>query len=360
MPNSSPLNPQILPTASAASPTTTIADIARHAGVGTATVDRVLNGRPGVNGETVQKVMQAVAELGEPTVLRGRPRLRDNFRFAYVLPTGNSLFFDQVERQIALIAGEFRHKHTTEVTYRFSTDDPAEFAANLAQVADCDGIALLAPDLPAIKLAINEKVRAGVHVVTLFSDVAGSMRAAYVGADNRAAGRTAGLLLARMAVPPRDTLLLLSQSTRLSAEIERRIGFVQVVEERFSELQVQRVPDIPADDKGACLALNAYLQNEIDPARIAGIYIVGSATAGIVAALSDYGLTQRIGLVAHDFTDLHQSLLISGELAYVLHQDIYYCVLTAARVLRGLCENVRGALNVVQTRVEILTAENLH
>ena len=341
-------------------PTSTIADIARHAGVGTATVDRVLNGRPGVNAETVQKVMQAVAALGEPTVMRGRPRLRDNFRFAYVLPAGDSQFFDQVERQIALTAGEFRHKHTTEVTYRFNTDDPADFAANLAQVSDCDGIALLAPDLPAIKLAINEKVRAGVHVVTLFSDVAGSMRAAYVGADNRAAGRTAGLLLARMAAPPRDTLLLLSQATRLSAEIERRIGFVQVIEERFGQLQVQRAPDIPPDDKGAYLVLKNYLQNEIEPARLAGIYIVGSATAGVVRALEELGLGYSQGLVAHDFTDLHQSLLISGELSYVLHQDIYYCVLTAARVLRGLCENVRGALNVVQTRVEILTAENLH
>jgi LacI family transcriptional regulator len=29
-------------------------------------------------------------------------------------------------------------------------------------------------------------------------------------------------------------------------------------------------------------------------------------------------------------------------------------------VLRALCENLRGALNVVQPRVEILTAENLH
>ena len=85
--------------------TTTIAEIARHAGVGTATVDRVLNGRSGVNAETVQKVMQSVAALGEPVVQRGRPRLRTDFRFAYVLPAGNSQFVDQVERQIALIAG---------------------------------------------------------------------------------------------------------------------------------------------------------------------------------------------------------------------------------------------------------------
>lgn len=341
-------------------PTSKIADIARLAGVGTATVDRVLNGRPGVNSETVQKVMQAVTALGEPAVVRGRPRLRDNFRFAYVLPAGDSQFFDQVERQIALIAADFRHKHTTEVTYRFNAEDPAEFAAGLAQVGDCDGIVLLAPDLPTVKLAINEQVRAGVHVVTLFSDVAGSMREVYVGADNRAAGRTAGLLLARMSAPPRDTLLLLSQATRFSSEIERRIGFSQVIEERFGQLLVQRSTDLPSDDEGAYQELKRFLQDEFDPVRLAGIYSVGSGTSGVVWALAELGLEHSQGLVAHDFTELHQSLLISGELAYVLHQDIYYCVLTAARVLRGLCENVRGSLNVVQPRVEILTAENLH
>lgn len=342
------------------SPASTIADIARLAGVGTATVDRVLNGRPGVNHETMQKVMQAVSTLGELTVVRGRPRQSNNFRFAYVLPIGDSQFFDQVERQIALTAGDFRHKHTTEVTYRFNADDPAEFAACLAQVADCDGIALLAPDLPAVKLAINEKVRSGVHIVSLFSDVAGSMREVYVGADNRAAGRTAGLLLARMSGAPRDTLLLLSQATRLSAEIERRIGFAQVIEERFPQLQVQRSPDLPPDDEGAYQVLKHFLRKETDPHRLAGIYSVGSGTAGIARALGELGLDYAHGLVAHDFTELHRSLLISGELSYVLHQDIHYCVLTAARVLRALCENVRGALNVVQPRVEILTAENLH
>ena len=237
---------------------------------------------------------------------------------------------------------------------------PPSLRPGWPQVGDCDGIALLAPDVPAVKLAINEKVRAGVHVVTLFSDVAGSMREVFVGADNRAAGRTAGLLLARMAVPPRDTMLLLSQATRLSAEIERRIGFAQVIEEQFGGLQVVRSPDLPPDDEGAYRVLKDFLQNETDPARLAGIYSVGSGTAGVVWALADMGLEHSQGLVAHDFTELHRSLLISGELAYVLHQDNHYCVLSAARVLRGLCENVRGALNVVQPRVEILTAENLH
>lgn len=339
----------------------TIADIARQAGVGTATVDRVLNERAGVNAETTQKVMAAVKALGEPPVLRGRPRKREGFRFAYVLPEGSSPFFDQVERQIAQAAGEFRHQHITEVTYRLPVADPAQFATGLADLRDCDGIALLAPDLPAVKLAVNDHVRSGVHVVNLFSDVAGSMRAAYVGVDNRAAGRTAGLLLGRMAgTPARDTLLLLSQATRLSAEIERRVGFAQVIEERFGKLRVVRVPDLPTDDAGVHDQFKRYLQQDMDVARLAGIYCVGTGSAGVVQALRELGLAQSQGLVAHDFTETHQALLSSGEMAYVLQQDIHYCVLAAARALRGLCVNVRGALSVVQPRIEILTAENLH
>ena len=38
-------------------PIATVADIAARAGVGTATVDRVLNNRPGVNPETQKRVL---------------------------------------------------------------------------------------------------------------------------------------------------------------------------------------------------------------------------------------------------------------------------------------------------------------
>lgn len=338
----------------------TIAAIAARAGVGTATVDRVLNGRPGVNAETMQRVLQVVAEMGSPP-LRGRPRTAPNFRFVFVLPADPSPFIELIERQIAQAAGDFRHQHITEITQRFETTDPEQFAAQVAGLTDCEGVALMAPDLPAVKLAINELVRAGVHVVTLCSDVAGSMRETHIGADNRAAGRTAGLLLGRMAgAAGRDTLLLSSQATRLSAEIDRRIGFAQVLEERFPRLKLLRTPDLPADDDGAQRALQRAFKKDIDVARVAGIYNVGSGSAGVVRALQAAGLADSVAAVAHDFTDAHRSLLGSGALSYVLHQDLHYCVLTAARVLRALCENVRGALSVVQPRIEILTAENLY
>lgn len=345
-----------------ASSSITIPDIARRARVGTATVDRVLNGRTGVNAETTKKVMQAVADLGTPTVARGRPRKHQNLRFAYVLPAGQAKFVDMVERKIAQQAGEFRHQNITEVTYCFNAADPESFARELMRIEDCEGIALLAPDLPAVKQAINEKVRAGVHVVTLLSDVAGSMREVYVGPDNRAAGRTAGLLLARMASEPsRNTLLLLSHATRLSSEIERRIGFSQIIEEDFAKLRVVRSPDLPLDDEGTYQALMQYLKTTLDVTSLVGIYSSGGAgTTGVVRALEELGIQRHQGIVVHDLTDTHQSLLGHGDLAYVLDQDNQYCISTAARVLRGLCENVRGALQVVKPRIEILTAENYH
>jgi LacI family transcriptional regulator len=160
----------------------------------------------------------------------------------------------------------------------------------------------------------------------------------------------------------RDTLLLSSQATRLSAEIERGIGFAQVIEERFPRLRTVRTPDLPADDDGARETLHRFLTSEIDASRVAGIYNVGSGSAGTAGAFDSAfdAATTSLGVVAHDFSDEHRALLAAGGLSYVLHQDIHYCVLTAARVLRALCENVRGALNVVQPRIEILTAENLH
>ena len=116
--------------------TPTIADIARLAGVGTATVDRVLNRRPGVNAETVERVLQVVATLGA-TPQPGRPRRGENFRFAYVLPEEASPFIGLIDRQIAQSAGDFRHQHITEITHRLDARDPVHFASELAALGGC-------------------------------------------------------------------------------------------------------------------------------------------------------------------------------------------------------------------------------
>jgi len=339
----------------------TIPQIAEAAGVSTATVDRVLNNRPGVNPTTVHKVREAMASLGASAPMRGRPRSTSNYRFAFVLPATRRGFFDQVDRVIAQAAGDFRHQHITEITHRVPVSDANVCAAELLKLADLDGIALLAPDVPQVKLAINELVRAGVHVVTLFSDVPGSMRESAMGTDNRAAGRTAGLLLGRSM--PREQAVscaLFSPATRYAAEIDRRIGFQQVLEERFPRVQVRRLFELPESEDEAFEYARAMLARDGEVrAPLAGIYNVGPGSFGIARAMTEHGYGHELTFITHDLLEVHRSMLISGTLGYVLHQDVYYTVTAAARVLRALCDGVRGALAAGNPRVEILTDENL-
>ena len=221
----------------------------------------------------------------------------------------------------------------------------------------------MAPDLPPVKLAINELVRAGVHVVTLFSDVAGSMRETHIGADNRAAGRTAGLLLGahgRRGSARHAAAVLAGDAPvgRDRAAHRLRAGDRRALPEAA---RCSARPTCRADDAGACARAAALLRRRTSTRRVAGIYNVGSGSAGVARALESAGPDRQRRRSSRTTSPTRTARCSAASgLAYVLHQDIHYCMLTAARVLRALCENVRGALNVVQPRIEILTAENLH
>lgn len=337
----------------------TITQIAEAAGVSTATVDRVLNGRPGVNPDTVQKVRTAMQSMGAGVPTRGRPRTSQNYRFGFVLPAERLGFADRVDRVIAQAAGDFRHQHITELTQRLPADNPAEFAEALAQMSDFDSLAVMAPDVPAVKLAINDLVRAGVHVVTLFSDVPGSMRAAFAGADNRAAGRTAALLLGRSLGPDPGARAvgLFATESRFAAEVDRQIGFAHALRERHPEVVLRSVMDLPVDEDEAFEHVRGVVAELETP--LAAAYVAGPGTAGVLRALKAAGYGSGLTVAVHELLEAHRSMLVSGQVTYVLHQDVHYAVLSATRMMRALCEAVRGALSVGSPRVEIMTAENL-
>ncbi len=85
----------------------TVSDIARTAGVSSATVDRVLNNREGVRERTREIVLEAARNLGYlpgGAPLSANPA--DRIKLDFVLPAGTNTFIanlrDQIVRQAAL------------------------------------------------------------------------------------------------------------------------------------------------------------------------------------------------------------------------------------------------------------------
>ena len=79
----------------------TTKDLARAAGVSLATVDRVLNDRPGVRAGTIERVNQAIRELGfvRDISAANLARKRD-YRFLFVLPDTEGRFMSGVVGRI--------------------------------------------------------------------------------------------------------------------------------------------------------------------------------------------------------------------------------------------------------------------
>ena len=90
-------------------PRARLADIARLAGVSSATADRVINHRPGVRTATMHRVLKVAAEMGYLPASDLMASLRPKpMQLVFLLPTGTNRYFrllanyiDYAEEQLA-------------------------------------------------------------------------------------------------------------------------------------------------------------------------------------------------------------------------------------------------------------------
>jgi LacI family transcriptional regulator len=331
--------------------------IARRAGVSVATVDRVLRDDLAVRPETAERVHLALANLRDDRASRGRPAKATSFRIAFVLPQINSRFLDHVERDIALSASFFREHRITSSFYRCDFAVQRDTASFSEQAIAYDAVVLAPLDYPWVAHFIDELSSAGVPVVTVFSDLPGSGRAAYVGVDNRIAGRTAGLLMGLFLGARIGTVAVLSGSSRLHDQLERRTGFSQVLEEDFRNLRWVAEPDFTEDDDGAGLALQGLVARHTD---LVGVYVTGGGIAGIASALQESGNKERVVLIGHGCTAQTRAQLAERAIDVILDQDVRGIVHWAGLAALNFLNDVRGALAIPTPETRIYLRENAH
>jgi LacI family transcriptional regulator len=336
----------------------TIQDVALKAGVSVATIDRVLNRRPGVRPVTVERVESAIRELNyQPDRIAARLARNRDYRFWFVLPTTAGEFMQRIAVEVDAMAVRMAPERVTIMSRKVDVFDGQLLAQTLDQLADdADGIAVVALDHPAVRESINALVERGVAVVTIVSDVPGSKRSHYAGIDNTAAGRTAAGLMGRFLRGLKGKVGLFAGSLALRDHIERQFGFEQVMAHEYPQFHILPVRE-SRDDKSRSEELLRQLLTE--HSDLLGIYNVGGGTAGIVAGLETSPRAKDIVFIAHEITEGSRRALIRGTIDVIINQDAGHEVRSAVRVLLSKVDDAPLIEAQEKIRIDVFMRDNL-
>lgn len=337
----------------------TVNDIAREAGVSLATVDRVLNARPGVRDKTVKAVNEAIARLGYVRDLAAANLARSrSYRMAVLLPDTESQFVHSLALALAEAAQLAASSRMEVHLHRFPAEDPHALAALMGGLAGHGyaGVALMAPETPILRDAVRALRGRGLPVVALASDLPNTGRDHFVGTDNRAAGRTAGVLMGRFLGAQRGQVLVLGSSLLARDMVERRRGFDEVMLRDFPLLEA--LPSLESHGSSALLR-RVVAECLANAPQIRGVYAMGEGHRALTQALHDLGLSGRLTVICHELTPHARRALELGEITAVITQNLGHLARSTLRVLRAKADNLPLDVGQEQIRIEIVLRENL-
>jgi len=334
-----------------------IDDVARLSGVSTATVDRVLNQRSGVRAITVQRVLKAANELGYLMDGALPAQALKPWRLAFLLPAGTNRYLALLGRLIGASQDQLASFNMRARVEHIESFKPELLAHELKRVGrEVDGIAFMAIEHPAVRDAVDALAERGVPTVTLISDIANTRRVAYVGLDNRSAGRTAGYLIARFIGPRPAKVAMIAGSLSYRAHEEREIGFLHFFEEMFPQIEVVGLREGHDD------AAKNYRQTKMLLAQhptLAGIYNIGGGADGIGRALKEAGRARDVVFVGHGLSPDTRAMLIDGTMDAVITQNPQTSLMDCVAIFANLRAGRPAVEGASRPRMEIILRENL-
>lgn len=337
----------------------TTKDLAKEAGVSLATVDRVLNGRPGVRQTTVASVNAAIEKIGfirnQSAANLARSR---TYRFEFLLPRRGDEFLASVIDRISETKAAFLSESVQIGHRRVLENDPHQISniLSLIEPDDIDGVAIMAPESPQVRDATIRLETRGVHVVHFVSGQHDLRPFDFVGVDNHAAGATAGRLIGRFTGGKRGKVLVVSETMNALDSVERRLGFDAVLTADYGQLAALPTLETHGDpDRTRLVIRNAYTHHD----DIIAAYVLSSEARPAleaIAALSDP--TAQV-IIAHERTPFTEKGLRDGTLDAVIAQDPGHLVRSALRVLKARSDGRELLASQEKIRIEILLKENL-
>ncbi len=333
-------------------------DIARLAGVSTATVDRVLNHRPGVREATVQRVLKVAADLAYlPESDLYAALTPSAMRISFVLPKGTNRFISMLGDTITYSQPSWAPYNVKCRVEYIEGFNPEVLAASLKRQAErADAIACMAIEHPLVRDAVEYLIDKGKHVITLITDISNTRRAAYIGLDNRAAGRTAAYLIARFIGSRPARVAMIAGSLSYRAHEEREMGFLYMFKELFPTMEVLGLREGLDNAEENYRLTRQLLKQSPD---LAGIYNIGGASDGVARALKEAGLEHKVVFIGHGLTPDTRALLIDGTMDAVITQNPQSSTMNCIRIFANLRDRRPVMTGIDPVQSQIIFRENL-
>ncbi len=336
----------------------TVRDIAERAGVSLATIDRVLNLRPGVHAATRARVDAAIAELGyvrdiaAANLAKGR-----NYSLVFILPDNDNSFMATLRAEVRIATAR---ANLERMAIRIIEVPPFDAAAltqalELARRDRPSGVAFVAIDSDDVAQAADRLVEDGIAVVTLVSDLSGSRRDHYAGVDNVAAGRTAASLMGRFLSGRGGDIAVVAGSMLVRDHRERLQGFRAVIESEFRQLRL--LPVLEGRDDP--MAVEALVAGALGNDALCGVYSLGAGNRGLLRALRAWPGGRPLSVIAHELTETTSNALRQGVVDAVLNQDAGHEVRSAIRVLKARADGQPVIAAQERIRIDIFLRDNL-
>lgn len=337
----------------------TVHDIAADAGVSLATVDRVLNNRPGVRTKTREKVEAAIARIGYVRDLAAANLAKGRlYEFDFFVPDNDNSFMQLLRDAVHDAANVFARERVLVRLREVPAFDAKALVVAMRKAAEraSAGMAIVGVDAPEVSVAVNDLNTRGIPVVTLVSDLQNAERVHFSGINNLAAGRTAGSLLGRFISGGSGKIGVLAGSMLAHDHRQRLDGFRTVIAEMFPGLEI--LPVVEGQDNSA--QSEAVIQSLLTAhPDIAGIYSLGGGNRGLVQALQKCGVAGKLPVVAHELTPSTRAALKDGTISAVLHQDPGHEVRSAVRILKARADGTETVEGQDRIRIEIYLKDNL-
>jgi LacI family transcriptional regulator len=322
------------------------------------TVDRALHGRPGINDETRQRVLEIAKKIGyRPNLAARSLSTGRRVRIGVCVPQEIRYFYNEMWAGIQDEAGRYADRGIEFVLRPIPELGKGERSA-LRAILDSavQGVVVTPGNPEAIAPLINAAEESGVRVVCVSTDAPASQRSCIVCVDPRLNGLIAGELMSKF-VPSGSQVAILTGMLKTVDHREKAEGFSKSFTEFCWGGSVVTTIEAHEDPEESFNKTRKLLKRVPD---LAGIYVNTVNCLPVCRALS---AAKRAGKVRLITTDLFREMVPhfgNGTIDASMHQRPYRQGQLAVRSLAEHLLHDAELPNAHYLNPGIILRSNLH